>query len=108
MPFGVWLTDGAARDLEDLHRHVAARDSPDKADHVLQSIEKLLGAVPGTPPRGAYAPELLALGIKEYREVHFKPHRIVYRVSDDAVYVLMIADGWRDMEALLQRRLLEA
>ena len=46
--------------------------------------------------------------IKEYREVHFKPYRIVYRVSDDAVRVLMIADGRRDMEALLQRRLLEA
>ena len=46
--------------------------------------------------------------IKEYREVHFKPYRIVYRVSDGAVHVLMIADGRRDMEALLQRRLLEA
>lgn len=24
MPFAVWLTDGAARDLEDLHGHIAA------------------------------------------------------------------------------------
>lgn len=46
--------------------------------------------------------------IKEYREVHFKPYRIVCRVSDDAGHVLMIADGRRDMEVLLQRRLLEA
>ena len=36
----VWLTDGAARDLEDLYRHIALRDSPEKADHVLQSIER--------------------------------------------------------------------
>ena len=108
MPFTVWLTDGAARDLEDLHRHIGVRDSPDKADHVLQSIERQFGALSGTPLRGAYPPELLALGIKEYREVHFKPYRIVYRVSDGAVHVLMIADGRRDMEALLQRRLLEA
>ena len=108
MPFAVWLTDGAARDLEDLHGHIAARDSSDRADDVLQNIEKMLVALSASPLRGAYPPELLALGNKEYREVHFKPYRIVYRVSDDAVYVLVIADGRRDMEALLQRRLLEA
>lgn len=108
MPFAVWLTDGATHDLEDLHGHIAARDSPDTADHVLQNIERVLGSLSGAPLRGVYPPGLLALGIKGYREVHSKPYRIVYRVSDDAVYVLMIADGRRDMEALLQRRLLEA
>ena len=51
--------------------------------------------------------ELLALGVREYREVFFKPYRIIYRVQDETVYVLLIADGRRDMQSLLQRRLLE-
>ena len=38
----------------------------------------------------------------------FKPYRIIYRVMGDGVYVLVIADGRRDMRALLQRRLLRA
>ena len=42
-----------------------------------------------------------------YREVFFKPFRIIYRVSDAKVFVLLVADGRRDMRALLQRRLLE-
>ncbi|MDO9351029.1 MAG: type II toxin-antitoxin system RelE/ParE family toxin, partial [Deltaproteobacteria bacterium] len=33
---------------------------------------------------------------------------IIYRVMDKIVYVLLIADGRRDMQTLLQRRLLEA
>ena len=32
----------------------------------------------------------------------------IYRVTEDNVYVLVIADGRRDMRALLERRLLQA
>ena len=52
--------------------------------------------------------ELLDIGIREYREIFFKPYRIIYRVMGDKVYVLVVADGRRDMQALLQRRLLQA
>ena len=38
----------------------------------------------------------------------FKPYRIVYQVLGETVYVMLIADGRRDMQALLQRRLLGA
>jgi toxin ParE1/3/4 len=51
---------------------------------------------------------LLALGLREYREVFFKPYRIIYRIMAKRVTVLVIADGRRDMQTLLQRRLLWA
>ena len=35
-------------------------------------------------------------------------YRIIYRVLDKDVYVLLIFDGRRDMQSLLQRRLLDA
>ena len=60
------------------------------------------------PQRGNHPRELLDIGIREYREVFFKPYRIIYRVIEDMVYVLVIADGRRDMQTLLQRRLLQA
>jgi len=52
------------------------------------------------------AKELLSIGVREYREILFKPYRIIYRVIENNVYVLLIADGRRDMQTLLQRRLL--
>ena len=52
--------------------------------------------------------DFLALGVREYRQTFFKPYRVIYRVVGECVYVYLIADGRRDMQALLQRRLLGA
>jgi toxin ParE1/3/4 len=107
MPFGVFLTAAAARDLEELYRHIALHDAPGKAEHVLTGIEKAFGSLSESPNRGAHPKELLALGIREYREIFFKSYRVVYRVLGNVVHVLLVADGRRDMQTLLQRRLLD-
>jgi toxin ParE1/3/4 len=108
MPFAVLLTKDAARDLDALYDHIALNDALEKADYVLEQIEKAFFSLSEAPERGAYPKELLALGIREYREIFFKPYRIIYTVLDKNVYVLLIVDGRRDMQMLLQRRLLEA
>jgi toxin ParE1/3/4 len=106
MPFPVFLTNDAADDLQEIYEYIASHDSPQKADHVLGRIEKALLSLTDLPDRGARPKELLALGIYEYREIFFKPYRIIYRVMGESVYVMLISDGRRDMQALLQRRLL--
>lgn len=108
MLFAVLLTDDAARDLDELYDYIAVYDAPEKADYVLEQIEKAFSSLSEFPERGAYPKELLALGIREYREIFFKPYRIIYRVLGKNVYVLLIVDGRRDMRSLLERRLLEA
>jgi toxin ParE1/3/4 len=73
---------------------------------VAERLQKAFGSLSENPHRGAYPKELLSIGVREYREIFFKPYRIIYRVIDNKVYVLFIADGRRDMQTLLQRRLL--
>ena len=107
MPFQVKLTHDAARDLEEIGHYIDRHDSPARADYVLQRIERSFQSLAEQPHRGNFPTELLNIGIREYREVYFKPYRIIYRVIDDTVYVLLIAGGRRDMRTLLQRRLLE-
>jgi len=108
MAFAVLLTNDAARDLDEIYKYIALHDSLQKADYVLERIEKVFSTLSEFPERGGYPKELLALGIREYREIFFKPYRIVYRVMENIVYVLLIVDGRRDMQFLLQRRLLNA
>lgn len=108
MPFAVLLTYDAARDLDELYEYIAEHDSPRKADNVLNQVEKAFFTLSEFPEPGVYPKELLKLGIREYREIFFKPYRIIYRVMDKNVYVLLIVDGRRDMQVLLQRRLLDA
>jgi len=108
MPFAVLLTNDAARDLEEIYNYIALHDAPQKADYVLKKVEKAFSTLSEFPQRGAYPKELAVLGIREYREIFFKPYRIIYRVIDKKIYVLLIVDGRRDMQTLLQRRLLDA
>ena len=107
MPYQVFLTDAAAKDLEEIHAYIARHDAEGKADYVLDQIEAAVRSLSEFPARGAYPNELISLGIREYREVFFKPFRIVYRIIDQQVYIMLIADGRRDMQSLLQRRLLD-
>ena len=102
------MTADAARDLEELYQYIARHDAPGRAEHVLTSIEKVLGNLAESPDRGVYPKELVSLGIRDFREIFFKPYRVIYQVEGDRVYVFLIADGRRDMQALLQRRLLDA
>lgn len=75
---------------------------------MLEQIEKAFSSLSEYPERGNYPTELLDIGIREYREIFSRPYRIIYRAMKNNVYVLLIADGRRDMQTLLQRRLLWA
>jgi len=108
MSFEVLLTEDASRDLEELYDYIDHHDVPGKATHVLDQLENVFSSLSENPERGVYPKELVAIGLREYREVFFKPYRILYRVIGNRVYVMLIADGRRDMQGLLQRRLLQA
>lgn len=105
-PYAVFLTAGTEHDLASIHDYIAEADSPRKAGHVLDRLTRIAESLADFPERGSYPKELLALGIKEYRQVFFKPYRLIYRVIDRRVYIYLIVDGRRDMQSLLSRRLL--
>jgi len=96
MPIKVLLTNDAARDLEELYDYIALHDSTRNANCVLEQIDKAFSKLSEFPERGVYPKELLAMGIREYREIFFKPYRIICRVMNKNVYVLLVVDGRRD------------
>ena len=103
--YSVVLTDDAKADLQDIYDYVADYDAPLKADQLLGKLEKLVESLKSFPERGAATKELSALGIREYREIYFKPYRVIYRITGKTVAVYLIVDGRRDMQSLLLRRL---
>ncbi len=108
MHFEVLLTEDAERDLEELCAYIATHDSVANADRVVDRIEKALNSLSTLPERGSHPKELLALGIRDYRQTFFKPYRLIYRIVEQRVYVYLIVDGRRDMQSLLERRLFKA
>lgn len=108
LKFEVLLTGGAEQDLESIHDYIAQFDCVANANYVLDQLMKVAESLSRFPERGSYPKELIALGIKEYRQTSFKPYRVIYRVVGSRVIIYLIADGRRDMQSLLARRLLGA
>jgi len=108
MNYTVELTRSAEADLEDIIEWIARNDSIERAMHVLDKIQSRIDSLCHQPERGSIPPELKGLGIDRFREVFFKPYRIIYHIREQRVIVGLIADGRRNMTALLQRRLTSA
>ena len=106
--FEVLLTEGAEQDLEAIHDYIAEFDCIANANDVLDEVMGMVGSPSRFPERGSYPRELVGLGIKEYRQIFFKPYRVIYRVTGSQVIIYLIADGRRDMQTVLARRLLGA
>lgn len=107
MKYEVLITEGAERDIEELYEYIAASDSPARADYVLDRLLEIADSLAQAPDRGTYPKELLALGIREYRQIFFKPYRLIYRLVGKQVFIYLIVDGRRDMQSLLIHRLLD-
>lgn len=103
----VELTADAERDLESIYRHIARTDSRERADHVLDRLVAAAERLAVAPQCGSVPRELRALGVDAFRQVFFKPYRLIYRVHDPRVVVYVVVDGRRDLQALLAARLLE-
>ena len=102
----IWLAS-AERDLNALADYIAGHDSPNMAEYVVEKILNATAALATHPDAGAYVKELESIGSREYRQVFFKPYRVIYRVAGRKVFIYIVADGRRDMQALLMRRLLD-
>ena len=104
--YEVLLTKGAEQDLEAIYDYISEFDCVTNANYVLDQLMEVAHGLSTYPERGSIPRELGALGIREYRQTFFKPYRLIYRVIETKVLVYVIADGRRDMQTLLGRRVL--
>lgn len=96
----------AEEDLFEIYRYIATNDAPARADYVLDQLEELCAKLASLPRRGHAPPELERIGVSDFREVHFKPYRVIYQIISRDVYVHAVLDGRRNLQALLELRLL--
>jgi len=104
--FSVYLLENAEKDVDDIYVYVRRNDSEEKAERLSLNIEQAILSLQTMPLRGHYPPELERLGILDYREIFFKPYRILYEVAGESVFIHCVLDGRRDLRDILQSRLL--
>lgn len=93
----------AENDLLKIIEYIA-RNNPANSIRILRKIKKQTDELSLSPERCRIVPELYDQGITQYREMVITPWRVLYRISDDKVYVLSVFDSRRNIEDILLRR----
>ncbi len=106
MRYQVLVVAEAEEDIFDIYRYVLRADGPDRANYVLRRLRESCQSLANMPRRGHCPPEMEHVGVRGYREVHFKPYRIIYEIAGRKVFIHCVLDGRRAVQETLERRLL--
>lgn len=101
----IW-TENAQHDLELVIEHIKL-DSVSIAKDVFFEIKDTCEQLNILPMRCRIVPELQSIGIVKYRELIYKRWRIIFKVKDSQVYILILVDSSRNLEDILFQRLLK-
>ena len=101
----VRITAYAQRDLEEIYTWIAEHDSEAHANHVLDRLSEAAESIARFPRRGSRPDELPEGMSGEFRQIFFKPYRVIYEVLPEQAVIHLIADGRRSLQSLLLRRL---
>jgi plasmid stabilization system protein ParE len=103
--YNVWWSETAENDLVSIIEYIA-RENPLQASKIFAEIKKRAESLNAFPDRGRMVLELQNQGITLYRELIIGPWRVIYRVSEDSVYVLSVLDSRQNVEDILLQRLI--
>lgn len=102
--YKVMWSNVAENDLKHIIEYIAT-ESPSNALKILRNLRQTASSLYTLPERGRIVPELRDNGILQYRELINPPWRIVYRISENIVYVLAVLDSRQNIEDVLLKRL---
>ncbi|KHE94132.1 MAG: type II toxin-antitoxin system RelE/ParE family toxin [Candidatus Scalindua rubra] len=106
MKFDVYLISDAEKDIIDIYKYIIFNDSKENAEYVFHEIEEACRSLSSLPDRGHIPPELERIGVMNFKEIHFKPYRIIYEVMNKKVFVHCVLDGRRNLQEILEHRLI--
>jgi toxin ParE1/3/4 len=102
--YKVSLTQAALNDLYAINEYYLAQVSDKVATSILNNMQETIQNLEHFPERGTVPSELTDTGITQYRQVLSSVYRIIYRIKDNEVFVVMVIDGRRDVVSALIRR----
>jgi addiction module RelE/StbE family toxin len=100
------MSKTAKNDLREIIKFISI-NNPINALNVLKRIESRINTLNHFPERGGYVPELLKNNIKDYRQLIESPWRIIYKIDNNIVNVLIIIDSRRNTQDILVKKLIK-
>ena len=104
--FEVIWTKNAQFDLESIIEYIKI-DSVNIAKKIFFEIKEECANLYYFPERKRVVPELQQIGILKYREIIHERWRIIFKIDNTKVYVLLVVDSRRNLEDILFQRLID-
>ena len=101
----IW-TKSATNDLELIIEYIKI-DSIKTAKEIFLQLKRECQVLELMPERKRVVPELQQIGVSKYREVIYKRWRIIFKIEEFKVFVLIVVDSSRNLEDLLFQRLID-
>ena len=106
MGLRVVILESAEQDLKELRSYLLKTFSADTWGTTYPKIKEAIRNLQNFPQAGCIPEEIEKLNLTQYRQVLSGMNRVIYEVRQDVIYIHIIVDARRDMNALLTRRLL--
>ena len=95
------ITKSAQNDIEEIWQYIAL-DNIKIATEFIDKIERAIFSLETFPERNPLIPEYEILKI-DYRQLMYKNYRIIYRISENVVYILRILHGYRLFDSAMKK-----
>lgn len=100
MTFSVVWSPEAANDFENIVTYLQT-ESLKAAGQIAENILVACDKLESFPLRGRRLPEMIDVSGQDVREIIVTPWRVIYEIHEQAINILMIIDGRRDMQSQL-------
>ncbi len=104
--FEVIWTKNAQFDLVSIIEYIKI-DNVNIAKKIFFEIKKECENLYYFPQKKRVVPELQQIGILKYREIIHERWRIIFKIDNTKVYILLVVDSRRNLEDILFQRLVD-
>ncbi|MDR0319873.1 MAG: type II toxin-antitoxin system RelE/ParE family toxin [Treponema sp.] len=97
-------TAPAREDINEIIEYISLTN-PNYAIKILDKIENHIKKLNLLPERYRIVPELEKYGYLLYREIIVDYWRIIYKIENNFVYIMLVIDGRRNLEDLILKKI---
>ena len=103
----VVILHSAKNDLKDIKSYLIRQFSAPTWQQTYEALKQAIRHLEAQPYAGSIPEEIEQLNLSQYRQVISGMNRIIYEIRDQTVYIHIIADTRKNLQALLLKKLMQ-
>jgi plasmid stabilization system protein ParE len=104
--FSVVFLKSAEQDIKELKHYVIRRFGIETWQSTLNKLKESIHTLQTHPQAGKVPDELVAINSGQYRQIISSMNRVIYEIRRETIYIHIVCDNRRDMQGLLNRRMM--